>query len=145
MNRFIQQAAETDVARQVGRYAEQGLPHIARRFHVAVQTAIEALTATPEAGPPRPTTNPTLSGLRAWPVKGFDGFWIYYLANPERLTPRERDVLRLISAGYSNREIAVALTMSEGSVKNHTSSVLSKLGARDRTRAVLRAIERGYI
>jgi DNA-binding NarL/FixJ family response regulator len=67
------------------------------------------------------------------------------LANPERLTPRERDVLRLISAGYSNREIAVALTMSEGSVKNHTSSVLSKLGARDRTRAVLRAIERGYI
>ena len=66
-------------------------------------------------------------------------------ANPEHLTPRERDVLRLISAGYSNREIGTALSMSEGSVKNHTSSILSKLGARDRTRAVLKGIELGYL
>lgn len=64
---------------------------------------------------------------------------------PDRLTPREADVLRLIAGGYSNREIAEALTMSEGSVKNHTSSILSKLGARDRTRAVLRGIELGYL
>jgi DNA-binding NarL/FixJ family response regulator len=64
---------------------------------------------------------------------------------PDRLTPREADVLRLIAGGYSNREIADALTMSEGSVKNHTSSILSKLGARDRTRAVLRGIELGYL
>lgn len=64
---------------------------------------------------------------------------------PDRLTPREADVLRLIAGGYSNREIAEALTMSEGSVKNHASSVLSKLGARDRTRAVLRGIELGYL
>lgn len=66
-------------------------------------------------------------------------------AAPDRLTPREADVLRLIAGGYSNREIADALTMSEGSVKNHTSSILSKLGARDRTRAVLRGIELGYL
>jgi DNA-binding NarL/FixJ family response regulator len=66
-------------------------------------------------------------------------------ADPEQLTPRERDVLRLIAAGYSNREIAGSLRMSEGSVKNHTSNVLSKLGARDRTRAVLRGIELGLI
>jgi DNA-binding NarL/FixJ family response regulator len=64
---------------------------------------------------------------------------------PDRMTPREEDVLRLIAAGYSNREIAEALAMSEGSVKNHTSSILSKLGARDRTRAVLRGIELGYL
>lgn len=67
------------------------------------------------------------------------------LPNPETLTPRETDVLRLIAAGYSNREIAESLGMTEGSVKNHISNVLSKLGARDRTRAVLRAIEIGYI
>ncbi len=64
---------------------------------------------------------------------------------PDRLTPREIDVLQLISAGYSNREIGDALNMSEGSVKNHASSILSKLGARDRTRAVLRGIELGYL
>ena len=61
------------------------------------------------------------------------------------LTPREKDVLRLIAGGYSNREIGEALHLSEGSVKNHTSSILSKLGARDRTRAVLRAIELGAL
>ncbi|HYP15314.1 MAG TPA: response regulator transcription factor [Bryobacteraceae bacterium] len=66
-------------------------------------------------------------------------------AIPDRLTPREIDVLRLIAGGYSNREVADALSMSEGSVKNHASSILSKLGARDRTRAVLRGIELGYI
>ncbi len=67
------------------------------------------------------------------------------MAAPETLTPRERDILRLIAAGYSNREIASVLRMSEGAVKNHTSSILSKLGARDRTRAVLRGIERGLV
>jgi DNA-binding NarL/FixJ family response regulator len=67
------------------------------------------------------------------------------IEEPETLTPRETDVLRLIAAGYSNREIGEQLAMSEGSVKNHTSNVLSKLGARDRTRAVLRAIEIGYL
>ncbi len=67
------------------------------------------------------------------------------IPTPETLTPRERDILRLIAAGYSNREIASVLRMSEGAVKNHTSSILSKLGARDRTRAVLRGIECGLV
>jgi plasmid stabilization system protein ParE len=83
---FIQEVAEADILRQVERYAEQGLPHIARRFHASVLVAIDALIAMPEAGPPRPATNPTLAGLHAWPVKGFDAFWIYYLSGPERLT-----------------------------------------------------------
>lgn len=63
----------------------------------------------------------------------------------ESLTPREVDVLRLMAGGYSNREIADALGMVEGTVKNHASSILSKLGVRDRTRAVLLALERGLI
>ena len=61
------------------------------------------------------------------------------------LTPRELDVLRLMSAGLTNREIADGLGLAEGTVKNHVSVVLGKLAAEDRTRAVLRAIEIGLI
>ena len=70
-----------------------------------------------------------------------------YDATPaaERLTDRERDVLRLMAGGYSNREIADVLTTAEGTVKNQVSSILGKLGVRDRTRAVLKAIETGVI
>src|SRR5262252_5630248 len=61
------------------------------------------------------------------------------------LTERETEVLRFISGGYSNREIAGALRVAEGTVKNHVSNILSKMGVRDRTRAVLKAIEQGYL
>jgi DNA-binding NarL/FixJ family response regulator len=67
------------------------------------------------------------------------------LARPEPLTPREQDVLQLVAAGYSNQEIAEALHLAAGTVKNHVSSVLLKLGVRDRTRAVLRALDLGIL
>ncbi len=60
---------------------------------------------------------------------------------PDQLTERETEILRLMSAGYSNKEIARALDVAEGTVKNHVSNILSKLGVRDRTRAVLKAFE----
>ncbi len=67
------------------------------------------------------------------------------LSPPDPLTRREVEILRLMAGGYSNREIADALGSAEGTVKNHASSILSKLGVRDRTRAVLKALELGYI
>jgi DNA-binding NarL/FixJ family response regulator len=64
---------------------------------------------------------------------------------PDRLARRETEVLRLTAGGYGDREIAESLELSGGVVKNHASSVLSKLGVRDRTRAVLKGIELGYV
>ena len=63
----------------------------------------------------------------------------------EQLTEKELEILRLMASGYSNKEIANALHKSEGTIKNHVSNVLSKLGVRDRTRAVLLAIEKGLL
>ncbi len=57
------------------------------------------------------------------------------------LTTRETEILALMAAGLSNGEIGASLGSSEGTVKNHVSSILSKLGVRDRVRAVLRGIE----
>jgi DNA-binding NarL/FixJ family response regulator len=57
-----------------------------------------------------------------------------------RLTDRERSILRLVAGGYSNKEIARSLHLSEGTVKNYMSDLLVKLDCRDRTHAVLKAI-----
>lgn len=67
------------------------------------------------------------------------------LALIEPLTPREAEVLGLMAAAYTNREIADALGTAEGTVKIHVSNILSKLGARDRTQAVLSALELGLL
>jgi DNA-binding NarL/FixJ family response regulator len=61
------------------------------------------------------------------------------------LSDRELDVLRLLADGGNNREIATALFLAEGTVKNHVTNVLAKLGARDRTQAALRARELGLV
>jgi DNA-binding NarL/FixJ family response regulator len=66
-------------------------------------------------------------------------------AQPERLTPREREVLELIGRGLSNKRIALALGVSEKTVKTHVGHVLAKLGVADRTQAALYAVRAGFI
>jgi DNA-binding NarL/FixJ family response regulator len=64
---------------------------------------------------------------------------------PEPLSEREREVLRLLALGLSNREIAERLSLAEGTVKNYVTNILQKLGVRDRTQAAVRARELGLI
>jgi two-component system nitrate/nitrite response regulator NarL len=64
---------------------------------------------------------------------------------PEPLTPREREVLQLISDGLSNKEIADRLGMSAHTAKFHLASILAKLGAQSRTEAVVRAARLGLL
>ena len=64
---------------------------------------------------------------------------------PADLTEREVEVLRLIAQGATNREIAEALVISEGTVKNHISNILSRLGLRDRTQAAIYARENNLL
>jgi DNA-binding NarL/FixJ family response regulator len=61
------------------------------------------------------------------------------------LTEREQEVLNALAKGLSNREIAEQLVITEGTVKNHVSSLIDKLGVRDRTQAVLKGQELGLI
>jgi DNA-binding NarL/FixJ family response regulator len=63
----------------------------------------------------------------------------------EELSEREKDVLRLLAGGLTNREIGLKLHLTEGTVKNYVTSVLHKIGARDRTQAALRAKEIGLV
>ncbi|CCQ95733.1 two-component response regulator [[Clostridium] ultunense Esp] len=63
----------------------------------------------------------------------------------DRLTDREKDVLRLLAAGKSNLAISETLGISDKTVKNHVSSILLKMGAVDRTQAVVEALKKGWI
>ncbi|MBE8523829.1 response regulator transcription factor [Amycolatopsis sp. H6(2020)] len=66
-------------------------------------------------------------------------------ASPDALTSRETEVLRMVATGATNREIAARLFLSEGTVKNHISRILGRLGLRDRTQAAVYARDRGLI
>lgn len=84
-------------------------------------------------------TERVLSGIKSHP-SAFES-----VEKPEELSKKEVEILRLMAAGCSNKEIADAMFKSSGTVKNQVSNILAKLGVRDRTRAVLKAIELGVI
>ncbi|HZG47579.1 MAG TPA: response regulator transcription factor [Allosphingosinicella sp.] len=100
--------------------------------------AIRALADNKTAFQPA-ITDSLMSAIRRGPSEPADTY------ASESLTVREREVLHLICAGYSNREIADLLALAEGTVKNHVSNLLLKLDARDRTRAALKALQQGHL
>lgn len=63
----------------------------------------------------------------------------------EELTEKEQQILKLIAGGLSNKEIASSIFLAQGTVKNHVSNILAKLNTRDRTRAVLIALNQGLV
>ena len=63
----------------------------------------------------------------------------------DNLTEKEQQILKLVAGGFSNKEIARSIFLAEGTVKNHVSTILSKLNTRDRTRSVLIALNQGLI
>ena len=82
-------------------------------------------------------SNPILPAVRPGPAKPSG------LVEP--LSERELDILRLVATGASNREVAAGLYITEGTVKNHLTSILGKLEVRDRTQAVLKARDLGLV
>jgi DNA-binding NarL/FixJ family response regulator len=64
---------------------------------------------------------------------------------PDRLTPREHEVLYLLALGLTNREIASKLAVSAGTVKIHVEHIIAKLGVSDRTQAAVRAVQLGLL
>ncbi|MFK8032306.1 MAG: response regulator [Gammaproteobacteria bacterium] len=108
---------------------------------VSLEDLIDAIKLVHSGGTMvRPAITDTLLRSVDTTAQNFDT-----LPDPQDLTTKELEVLRLVAGGYSNREISEGLKRSEGTIKNHVSNILSKLGVRDRTRAVLRAIELGLL
>ena len=84
--------------------------------------------------------------LTAPKAKGAEAAWMQDAQDePDALTDRETEILKLMSSGISNREIALALQLGDGTVRNHISNIFSKLGVNDRTKAVLYALQRGLV
>jgi DNA-binding NarL/FixJ family response regulator len=94
------------------------------------------------------SSNPTrssASSINTAPSISTAPSYIDPTASIEQLTEREREILTLVARGASNRQIAENLYLTEGTVKNHMSNILGKLGVRDRTQAVLKAKELGIV
>ena len=108
---------------------------------VTAEILVEAITTVAQGGTYlyAPLAAAATPGARDPPWR--DGA----LETPDALTDRESDVLKLMSSGISNGEIAQALGISNGTVRNHVSSIFSKLGVTDRTKAVLYALQKRLV
>ena len=108
MKHVIRPPARDDIIRQFRYYLLQDALDAAQRFLDAVDESIEHVCRMPEAGAPRPSRNPALSGLRSWPVTGFDDVRIYYLVAGNvvrviRVLHGRRDIQKILESETENR------------------------------------------
>lgn len=108
---------------------------LAARGQVLLQPDIASKIFSTFAPPPPSPSTPLQTNLSSRHAS-IDGLI-------EPLTEREHEILALVAKGASNRQVAESLYLTEGTVKNHMSSILGKLGVRDRTQAVIKAKEMG--
>ncbi|MEU9783682.1 response regulator transcription factor [Streptomyces phaeochromogenes] len=108
------------------------LAHAVRLAHAGVTQLDSSVARHLTASLPNPTPAPTANPNPPATVAAV-------------LSPRETDILRLVAQGHTNREIAARLYLSEGTVKNHVSRILTRLALRDRTQAALRARDLGLL
>ena len=106
MKHVIRPAAREDILRQISYYLQEGSPDAAARFLDAVDASIATICARPAIGTPKAVQNPTLSGLRSWPVKDFEQISIYYLVLPESL--------RVIRILHGRRDLKAILEQEPG-------------------------------
>jgi len=108
---------------------------------VTPEVLIEAIRTVAAGGTylyaPLAATMNASSSDAAWREDAFE--------NSDELTERETEVLKLMTSGISNREIAKALGIGDGTVRNHVSNIFSKLGVSDRTKAVLYALQKRLV
>ena len=142
-----------DLARTI-RLAAAGIDQYDPAATRRLASALDRLQAAvpPSVGSPVPplpgSSGPALPGSSGLALGGVSTSDPGSTPAPEtfpELTRREAEVLRLVAGGATNREIAETLFLSEGTVKNHVSSILSRLGLRGRTQAALQARENGWI
>jgi len=108
---------------------------------ISTDTLVQALRDVAEGGT---ALRPSLTTRMERPASTAERAFLA-TEQPDPLSPKELQVLRLVASGRSNTEIAALLGNSEGVIKNHCSAIFSKMGVRDRTQAVLRAIDLGWI
>jgi DNA-binding NarL/FixJ family response regulator len=125
---------------------------------MAPETIVQAILTVHSGGvvlPPESTAQiiSELKTLRKWEMKQASNYESPHGSNhlqpdpqevfPEHLTQREYEVLEMLGYGLNNKEIAERLVITEGTVKNHVSSIIAKLGLRDRTQAAIYAVRQG--
>ena len=97
MKLVIRPAARRDILRQIRYYLEEDAGEAAIRFRNAVNDSILSLTRNPFLGAPKRTNTRTLAGLRSWPVRDFEDFRVYYIA--------ETEALRVIRVLHDKRDL----------------------------------------
>ncbi len=131
--RVVLVGRDSDRARVREMLAESGLEIVGER------------TSLPASGGPRQHVDAIVLATPEADDRDDEADEDAYAGPPETLTPRELEVLGLLSDGLPNKAIAVRLAISDQTVKFHVAAIIAKVGARNRTDAVRRALRRGLV